>query len=181
MDTYKQKFTILQLDIFRLLCIKAGEKINQRQIAKILNVSPTAIAKSLLKLEHGGLIKINKHPEMNLTLIEFNRDNQKAINLKRAENLKIIYESNLTEFLIDHHPGCTIILFGSYAKGEDTIKSDLDLAVIGSKIKKLDFKNFEKKLEKEIRINYYKTFNEIHKHLKENLCNGIILSGGIEL
>ena len=38
-----------------------------------------------------------------------------------------------------------------------------------------------KLLEKEIRVNFYEDFNKIHKHLRSNLINGIILKGGIEL
>ncbi len=181
MDMYKLKFTILQLEMFRLLCIRAGERINQRQLAGLLKVSPTAVAKSLGMLEKEGLIAVQRSKRMNLTLIALNRDNKKAVQLKRAENLKMLYESGLVEFLEESNPGCTIILFGSYAKGEDIASSDMDLAIIGSKGKKLDLSGYAKKLEKEIRINYYKSFKEISKELKENLCNGILLHGGIEL
>lgn len=181
MDTYKLKFTQLQLEIFRLFCIKTGEKLNQRQIARFLNVTPTAIAKALPLLENEKLMIIRKSKEMNLNLVKLNREDKQTINFKKAENLKLFYESNLLEFLKENCPASTIILFGSYAKGEDTIKSDIDIAIIGSNNKKFNMKKYESKLEKEIRINYYKTFKEIHKELKENLCNGIILSGGIEL
>jgi hypothetical protein len=32
-----------------------------------------------------------------------------------------------------------------------------------------------------IKLNFYDSFEKIHKHLKENLANGIILTGGFEL
>ena len=181
MDTYELKFTQLQLEIFRLFCVKTGGKLNQRQIAKFLNVTPTAVAKALPLLEKEKLIIIKKSKEINLNLVELNREENRTINLKKVENLKVFYESDLLEFLKENFPACTIILFGSYAKGEDTIKSDIDLAIIGSNNKKLNIKKYEFKLEKEIRINCYKKFKEIHKDLMENLCNGIVLSGGIEL
>lgn len=181
METYKLKFTKLQREIFRLLCIKTGEKINQSQTAKLLKVSPTAIAKSLPKLEKENLITIERSKEMNLISITLNRENQRAIHLKRSENLRMLYETGFPEFIEEKHAGSTIILFGSYSKGEDTLKSDIDIAVIGSKVKQIEFKKFEKMLEKEIRINYYTSFKDINKELKENLFNGIVLSGGIEL
>ena len=59
--------------------------------------------------------------------------------------------------------------------------SDIDIAVIGRKEKKINPKGYEKSLERIIRINFYESFVTIHKHLKENLCNGILLSGGVEL
>ena len=39
----------------------------------------------------------------------------------------------------------------------------------------------EKELGRQININFYNSFKNIHKHLKANLCNGIVLAGGIEL
>ena len=101
--------------------------------------------------------------------------------IKRAENLKMIYESGLADFLEKELPGSTIILFGSYSRGEDTIRSDIDIAVIGRKEKHINLDDFEKKLERNISINFYASFKEIHKNLKENLFNGIVLFGGVEL
>ena len=181
MDTYKIKFTTLQLEILRLLCIKAGERLNQRQIAKLLKVSPTAIAKSISELEKESLIVKEKQKDMNLNLIMLNRNNKKAMQLKRAENLKLVHEAGLNEFLEEEFPGATIILFGSYSRGDDTTTSDIDIAVIGRKEKKILLRNFEKLLEREININFYPSLKNVHKELKENLCNGIILSGGVEL
>ncbi len=180
MDMYKLKFTTLQNEIFRLFCIKAGISLNQREVARLLRVSPTAIAKSLKTLEEEKLIKIEKIKTMNLIALSLNRDDQKGMILKKIENLKMIYESGLVEFLEEKFPGTSIILFGSYSKGEDTIKSDLDIAIIGSKEKNIDLSEFDKKLERTINLNFYESFN-MDKHLKNNILNGIILIGGIEL
>lgn len=188
MDIYKLRFTRLQIEIFKLLCIKAGEKLNKRQISKLLKVSPTAIAKSLPLLKKEELIKIITNKGINLTSIELNRDNQKTMLFKRVENLRFIYESGLSEFLYDEFSGNTIILFGSYSKGEDVCfgerddrNSDIDIAIIGTKGKEVDLTKYEKELQREIRINFYPSFKEIHKHLKENIFNGIVIAGGIEL
>jgi predicted nucleotidyltransferase len=101
--------------------------------------------------------------------------------LKRADNLKQIYESGLADFLEKEFAGASIILFGSYSRGEDIINSDMDIAVIGRKDKLINTTNYEKLLERTININFYDSFKKIHKHLKENLCNGIILIGSVEL
>ncbi|MEK6882128.1 MAG: nucleotidyltransferase domain-containing protein, partial [Nanoarchaeota archaeon] len=107
--------------------------------------------------------------------------NSFAVQLKRVENLRAVYESGILEKLEETFPGSSIILFGSYSKGEDTYKSDIDLAIIGGKEKPIDLSSFENLLKKEIIINFYSSFKEIHKELKESLCNGIVLFGGIEL
>jgi predicted nucleotidyltransferase len=186
MDMYKVKWTRLQTEIFRFFCIKAGQKLNLRETARALNVSPTAVSNSLGLLEKEELIKIKKSSPFNLFSIEFNRDNPKSIELKRVENLRLIYESELYDFLFNEFPGCTIILFGSYSKGEDILiteenSSDIDIAIIGIKEKKIDLKNFDKLLERKININYYESWPKIHKHLKNNIASGILLKGGIEL
>src|SRR3989338_7828797 len=116
MDTYKLKWTRLQTEIFSLLCKRAGEKLSQREIAKILKVSPTAVGNSVKKLRE--LVKIEKTKTINF--ISFNRDEPKAIELKRVENLKGIYLSGLSDYLEEQLAGSTIILFGSFARGEDT-------------------------------------------------------------
>ncbi len=180
MELYKLKFTVLQLEIFRLLCIKTAKKLNQREIAQFLAVSPTAVGKSLILLQKEGLILLVKG-KTNLNTVELNRDNKKTLELKRAENFKLFVESGIIDYLEDNYPGSTIVLFGSYARGDDTYSSDIDLAVIGSKKKEINLLKYEKLFEKEIRINYYKYLSEINNHLKSNICNGIVLSGGFEL
>ena len=57
---YKLKFTILQLELLRYLFIRAGEFFNARTLAKALEVSSPAIAKSLPALKKEELIKVNK-------------------------------------------------------------------------------------------------------------------------
>jgi len=181
MNRYKLKFTRLQNEIFRLICIKAGESLNQREIAKKLNVSPTAIAKALQDLEKRGLVLNKKDKTMNLNLVELNRDKEGVINLKRIENLKMFYESGVVNYLEEKFPGSVIILFGSYSYGEDTTQSDIDIAIIGCKEKEMNLDKFEDLFEKEIRINFYESFGKIHKHLRSNIFNGIVLSGRIGL
>ncbi len=101
--------------------------------------------------------------------------------LKRVNNLRIVYETGLVDFLEKEFAGATIILFGSYSRGDDLSNSDIDIAVIGRKDKTIDLTKYEKELEKDINLNFYDSFKDIHKNLKENLCNGIILIGAIEL
>ena len=179
MDVYKPKWTVLEQEIFALLCVNTGEKLSQREIAKLLSVSPTAVANSLPKLKEYNLVKVDKTKTINF--VSFNRDEQKALELKRVENLKNMYISGLSDFFFHALPGGTIILFGSYSRGEDTIKSDIDIAAIGRKSKALDLDKYEKILKRKINVNFYASWKEIQKHLKNNILNGIILHGSVEV
>ena len=179
MDIYKLKWTMLEQEIFSLLCIKAGEKLSQREIAKMLKVSPTAVSNSIKKLRDGNFIKFEKTKTINF--ISFNRDGQRAIELKRVDNLKNVYISGLSDYLEKELAGATVILFGSYSNGGDTNTSDIDIAVIGRKDKLLKTEVFEKMLSRKININFYNSWEGIHKHLKNNILNGILLHGSIAL
>lgn len=188
MDMYNVRWTKLQSEIFRFLCMHVGKELNLRSIARILKKSPTAVSNALVLLEKEKIVKIKRNENIKMLLIEFNRDNQYAVELKRVENLKLIYESRLAKFLEESFPGCNIILFGSYSRGEDVWLnkieehiSDIDIAVIGSSEKQVDLMEFEKKLKRTIVINFYPSFKEIHKNLKDNILNGIVLSGSVDL
>ncbi|MBI5803454.1 nucleotidyltransferase domain-containing protein [Candidatus Pacearchaeota archaeon] len=181
MDMYKIKWTRLQAEIFRYLCIKSGDSFNLRGLARPLKVSPTAVSNALRDLEKEELIKVKKSETMNLMSIEFNRDNYKAFELKRTENLKLIYESGLVDFLEEKFPGSVIILFGSYSRGEDTTASDIDIAIIGAREKEIKLTSFDKLLERTIFINFYPDWNIKNNNLKNNILNGIVLRGSVEI
>lgn len=178
-NMYKSKLTLLQQGILRLLFIKAGISLNARSMAKFLEVSQPAISKSLPLLEKESFIKVSKDKSSKRLSIELNRDDHRVVWLKRADNIKQVYESGLGNFIYEVFPEATVILFGSYAFGEDTVNSDIDLAVIGSKEKEVDLSKFEKILERPIIINYYKSFKSIENHLLNNILNGITLKGAI--
>ena len=100
----------------------------------------------------------------------------------------MIYESGIVEYLSETFPGCAVVLFGSYSFGEDVWintdkghKSDIDIAIIGTKDKETDLTKFEKFLERPVTVNFYKSFNIIHDNLRNNILSGISLNGRVEL
>jgi predicted nucleotidyltransferase len=181
MDIYKEEFTRLEKEILNFLFANSGRKFNQRAIALALKVSPTAIANSIKNLRKTDLLEIKKDSVSETFEIGLNLQNNKVIFMKRIENLKSVYESNLAEFLFDNYSGATIVLFGSYAFGEDTYNSDIDIAIIGNKEKNVNLETFEKILLRKITLQFYGGFDKIHKNLKESILNGIILKGSVKL
>jgi len=161
--------------------MNVGENFNARGLAVPLGVSQPAVAKALPLLEKQGFIRVSKDRKSKRLSIELNRENPIVVGMKRADNIRQLYESGLAEFLKESFPGSTVIIFGSFAKGEDTGKSDIDVAIIGAKPKAVDLSEFEKKFMKEIRIDFYKSFKEINAELRNNILGGLLLSGWIEL
>jgi predicted nucleotidyltransferase len=181
MDMYKLKWTRLQEEIFTLLSAKSGEKLNQREISKLLKVSPTAIGNALVELEKEKIIIIERQGKINLSLVFLNRESSEVIFMKRIENIRMIYQSGLYDKLFNSFPGTTIFLFGSYSQGGDVIKSDIDIAIIGNKERNINLEEYEKLLEREINVEFYDSWKIIPKNLKNNILNGVILSGSVDL
>ncbi len=180
------ELTNLQQRILRFCFLRAGTTLNAHAIAKALSVSQPAVAKSLPLLQKKEFLLVTKDKETKRFSITLNRENHHVLWLKRADNLKQLYESGLVQYFYDSMPEATIILFGSYAFGEDTMTSDIDIAVIGAGKKSLDtkalaLKEFEKKLSREITINSYASFKNIDRHLLNNILNGITLKGAVQL
>ena len=180
-NIYEQKLTNLQQEILRLLFVKAGKQLNQRSIARALGVSQPAVKKAIPAMDKQHLVSVKQDEESRRWSIGLNRENEKAMQLKRVDNLRQMYESGLSDMLEMEFAGATIILFGSYSRGEDTESSDIDLAIIGRREKAVNLEDFEKTLGRSIRLGFYESFGRIHKNLRENLFNGIVLAGGVEL
>ena len=154
--------------------------MNACSVARALGVSQPAVSKALPAISKLGILKVAKDRDSGRLSIELNRDAEEIVWLKRADNLRQVYESGLVRHLYDRMPGALVIMFGSYASGEDTTSSDIDLAVIGQR-QDLDLKPFEKALERQITVNYYRSLKKIDKHLLNNILNGITLKGAVEL
>ena len=72
------------------------------------------------------------------------------------------------------------MVFGSYSKGEDISKSDIDVAVVTKKGAKLDLKDFEKYLRRKISI-YEIQINDSSKEFLNNLANGTVVYGFLRI
>ena len=179
MDIYNFKFTNLDSEVFAYLCRRVCDLMSQRDIALALGVSPTAVANVVQRLHSAQIVQLQKLKTINL--ISLNRESREVLYLKRVENLRILYASGLVAYLETQFAGSTIIVFGSFSRGEDTSESDIDIAIIERKPKQVDFLQFEPKILRKIHLNTYNNWNEIPIQLKNNILNGIVLAGSIEL
>ena len=176
----KLKLTLLQQEILRFFFKNTGRSFNALQLAKALKVSAPAITKALPFLGNNKLLKIQQDSSRRLK-IELNRENHVIIWLKRVDNLKHLYESGLVDLFYEKFPSATVILFGSFSLGEDTVDSDIDIAIIGAKAKKLDLEQLETELLRPISLNFYKSLANVDPNLRINILSGILLKGWIEL
>lgn len=101
-------------------------------------------------------------------------------------HLQMIYESGIIEAVHKTIPNSkSIILFGSYRKGDDNEKSDIDLAVevINNQEQKIVelgiIPRLGYRLKVPVNIHIYSR-NKINLNLFANIANGIVLEGFLE-
>jgi predicted nucleotidyltransferase len=110
-----------------------------------------------------------------------NRGANSYRNKKILFNIQTIFEAKLIEHIIKEYHNPAIRLFGSYAKGEDTEDSDIDIYV-QTPLKTIKLDTYEQQLKKKIHVFAYKSIRDIENiELANNIMNGIPLNGYIEV
>ena len=154
------------------------EEFRLRELSRLSGISPPSVMNYLKEFENDELIRIYK--KRGIPVYTACIDNEK---FREYKKLSILFELNnlgVTDYLWQKTSPEAIILYGSYAKGESTDDSDIDIFIIG-KEKKLDLDKFEKKLDKKIHIIFDDFPKKIPTELKNNLINGIVLRGYLNL
>ncbi len=151
-------------------------KIRVRQLERILKVPLPSIIRYCKELEEEGILKTTIIGEVKFYTP--NNSSEKYVIEKKFYNIRKIYDSGLINFLKKEFYNPTIILFGSYFRGEDKEDSDIDIFIETKIQKKVDLKKYEKILGKKINLIQYKSIKTIkNKHLANNILNGLVLNG----
>ena len=174
-----QKSSMLRTaEIFFVNSTKKNYLMN---ISRNIGLAHTSVKKNLAELTKLGLIIefIEKKGRRKFPLYKANIDNSLFKEYKMIYNLSSLLESGLIKFIEEKLMPKSIVIFGSYQRGEDTEESDIDLFVEG-KEESLELHIFEKKLKRKIQLHFKEQFASYPKELKNNLINGIVLSGFLE-
>ncbi len=162
------------------LVLYPEKEFSLTDLAKESGVRKSNIGNILDKLYKEEIIIVEKLAK--IWRIRANQGSTNFIKIKVVYNMHHIYQSGMVEFLNEKYGNPkSIILFGSFRRGEDTSKSDIDIAIEMEDAK--EYKIVE--LEKEImgRKTNLHLFNRkvIDKNLFNNIANGIVLSGFLEV
>src|SRR3989338_5022893 len=122
-----------------------------REIARQTKVHTNTVSKTMNLLVKEGLFikKITK------AVIEVtpNRESLLFMRLKKLFNLRKIYLSGIVDELNkEYGVPEAIILFGSYSRGEDTKRSDVDITVITKRTLNADWSKYRSIFKREIQI-----------------------------
>jgi len=146
-----------------------------KEIARKINLAPTSVKLHCDKLEKENLImKIKGERFVGFMA---NRENEDFVFYKRIMNKITLKQSNLLTYLIKTLYPQTIILYGSFMRGEDVKESDIDILIISKSSAPLNLDKFEKILNKKIDIKIIKNISDMHKNLQLEINNGEVLYG----
>jgi len=150
-----------------------------RQIERDLKVSLPLVIRYTKELENE---KILKSTGAGITLYSADRTSPEFLLEKKLYNLRSLYSSGLITFLMQQLSNPTIVLFGSYARGEDVETSDIDIYIESVQKEIPPLSKFEKKLQRKIQLFRYKDISKLeNKELANNIINGITLNGFLEV
>lgn len=166
------------LKVMELFFKYPERKFHLRELERLTGLSLPGVRKIAAKLEKENLLISKK--EKHVKNFAASR-NEKFVLLKRAYNTYSIFVSGLLHFLKEKYEEPeALVLFGSYSKGEDISKSDIDIAVITPKQESLDLSLFEKRLGRKINLYEIET-KKAEPEFLNGLANGIILYGYLKV
>ncbi len=120
---------ITQLKVLELFINNPYEQYYLREASRILEISPMTVKRALALLLNERLLVREKFK--NQILFRANMDSPAFLHLKTAYNLAWLEERDLMEYVKERLPGLsTLVLYGSFAKGENDESSDIDLLAI---------------------------------------------------
>ena len=155
-------------------------KLRVRQIERELKIPLPSAIRYAKELEKEGILK--KEEIAGIVLFSADRTSKNFLLEKRLFNINSIYVSGLVEYLVNEYSNPVIVVFGSYAKGEDIEDSDIDLYIQTSSKKDMKLEKFEKILKRKIQVFVYPSINKINNlHLSNNIINGITLNNFLEV
>lgn len=172
---------IIQLTVLELFIKNPYDQYYLRETSRILGISPMTVKRALDLLVKDRLIRRDEFK--NQILYKGNLESSAFKHLKVAYNLAWLEEKGIVDYMKENLAGLiTMVLYGSFAKGENDEKSDIDLLVISVSPRKRDFR-LQELLEKETSLTIFKP-SEWREQAKKNkafymdiITEGIVLFG----
>ena len=154
-----------------------------RKLAKETKQSTTAVVSAIRDLSNFKIVRLDKTDLT--TNVRANLDSEAYRFYKKIFNLYRLERYLIVETLIETFQAETIVLFGSFAKGEDIEKSDIDILIITNNKEKDNISNFlgicEKELNRKINLHILPTLDKSSEEFKNAVANGIVLHGYLKV
>ena len=154
-------------------------KFGVRELSRKTKMDTKTTMKYLNELAEDNVIVKKKekgkhvHYEANISSRIYRHEKSEVV-------VKRILKSGVIEFLEKELRPEAIVLFGSMSHGSYHKKSDADIFVQADR-KRLDLDTYDKKIGHPINLLFEKDLKKLGKWLLSSICDGITLSGQIEV
>ena len=147
-----------------------------RELSRKTGISAPTVLLAVDALKKRGLVAAYKKGNMKIVKASGSTE---FIRAKRIANIQRAYDSGIIDYLSDlYEKPQAIILFGSFSRGDDIEKSDIDIAILTRSHMEPKLEAFERKLGKHVSIHEIDR-KKISKEFYSNLANGIVMEGAL--
>ncbi len=154
-----------------------------RMLAEETCLSTTAVVRSIEELAHFRIITVEETPLTKNVKADLGSDAYTFY--KTIFNLYRIKQYGLIDRLINLYSPETIVLFGSFAKGEDIEESDIDLLILNAhqstEIIPEDITKYKKRFSRSINLHFLLSLEKSSSEFKNALANGVVLYGYLKV
>lgn len=166
--------------VVKLLFDKPNTVFHLRGLAKETGLSTTAVTRVIKALN--DILRVEKTAIT--TNVRVNLESKAYPMHKIVFNLCRLERCGIISTLEDKYQAKAIVLFGSYAKGEDVEQSDVDILVITNH-KDIDLSKYvsdwEKSLNRTINLHILSSLERSSSEFRNAVANGIVLHGYIKV
>ncbi|MBI5072643.1 nucleotidyltransferase domain-containing protein [Candidatus Woesearchaeota archaeon] len=154
-----------------------------RMLAEETKLSTTAVVRSVEELEQFRIITTEETPLTKNIKADLNSDAYAFY--KIIFNLYRIKRYGFVDELVSFYAPEVIVLFGSFAKGEDIEESDVDLLILNAHqsagVIPENVKNYEKEFARSINLHFLPSLEKSSNEFKNALANGVVLYGYLKV
>lgn len=173
-----------EMNYLKLFFEEPTREFHLRELARILKKNPVTVKKHLQDFIKQEVLNCKK--EKHLEIYTANQESTQYKEYKRTYNRFKIIDSKILDFLDEKFSFPTIILFGSYEKGEDNNNSDIDIFILSEVKEEVDTEPYKKRLNRPIQLHIMnkKEFERAkikNPELINSIINGSVLKGFIEV
>lgn len=173
-----------KLDIMKVFFEDPVGEYHIRGIARLTKLNPMTVRKYFNKLTKDGML-LKKETNVYIAY-SANTKSLKFRNLKLHYNLEMLRESKLIQDLEIFYDYPTIVLFGSYSNSTNTKDSDIDLCIITNIHKEFNVEKYSNILKRQVSLHKFaekdiQNMKTKNPELLNNICNGIVISGKLEV
>jgi len=177
---YQMKKKDIKTTIRNFFFLNPTIKIRVRQIEKKLALPLPSVIRYCKELKKEGILTIAETG--GVVFYTADRASEHYLLEKKLFNIRQVHVSGLIDYLKVSLNNPVIILFGSYAKGEDIETSDIDIFIETPSKKGINVEKCERSLQRKIQLIRSDSIKNVSNiHLANNIINGIILNNAIEV